>query len=155
MKTSFCGFLVCVLVLYSCGNSSENPNVNRNNAVQDSTQIATSTKKQKMNKKNLVVKEWNTNVQTNVRVLDHVTTYNADGQKIEEIEYNLEGQKWRERYEYDTNGFKTKELLYDSLNKLVSVKKFEYNEFGKKKVTYTYNAKGSLVSVKNYEYLAQ
>ena len=51
---------------------------------------------QKMNKNNLVIKEWITNVTTNVRVLDHVTTYNANGKKIEEIEYNGEGQKWRE-----------------------------------------------------------
>jgi hypothetical protein len=33
-------------------------------------------------------------------VLDHVTTYDADGKKLEEIEYNSEGQKWRKRFEY-------------------------------------------------------
>ena len=41
----------------------------------------------KINKKNLVIKEWNADVKTNAKVLDHVTTYNADGKKIEEIEY--------------------------------------------------------------------
>ena len=50
---------------------------------------------QKINKKNLVVKEWNTDVRTNKKILDHVTTYNPDGKKIEEIEYGVSGQKWR------------------------------------------------------------
>lgn len=109
----------------------------------------------KINKKNLVVREWNTDVRTNVRMLDHVTTFNAEGQKIEEIEYNSEGQKWRDRYEYDANGKKIRELVYDAHNQLVQVKKYEYNEYGKKKITYTYNAKGKLVAIKNYEYLTQ
>lgn len=109
----------------------------------------------KINKKNLVVKEWNTDVRTNVRMLDHVTTFNADGQKIEEIEYNSEGQKWRERYEYGTNGKKVRELIYDGQNRLVQVKKYQYNEYGKKTITYTYNAQGKLIAIKNYEYLTQ
>ena len=36
-----------------------------------------------INKKNLVIKEWNTDVKSNAKILDHVTTYNADGRKIE------------------------------------------------------------------------
>ena len=58
----------------------------------------------KINKKNLVIKEWNTDVKTNAKILDHVTTYNADGKKIEEIEYSGKAQKWRKRYEYDAAG---------------------------------------------------
>lgn len=109
----------------------------------------------KINKKNLVVREWNTDVRTNVRMLDHVTTFNAEGQKIEEIEYNSEGQKWRERYEYGTNGKKVRELIYDGHNRLVQVKKYQYNEYGKKTITYTYNSQGKLISIKNYEYITQ
>lgn len=115
----------------------------------------TSVPTKKINKKNLVVKEWNTDARTNVRMLDHVTTFNADGQKIEEIEYNSEGQKWRERYEYATNGKKVRELIYDGLNRLVQVKKYQYNEYGKKNLTYTYNAQGKIIAIKNYEYLTQ
>ena len=48
---------------------------------------------QKINKKNLVIKEWNTEPRSGKKVLDHVTTFDADGRKIEEIEYSSEGQK--------------------------------------------------------------
>ena len=40
----------------------------------------------KINKKNLVIKEWNTEPRSGARVLDHVTTYSPEGKKIEEIE---------------------------------------------------------------------
>ncbi len=108
-----------------------------------------------INKKNLVIKEWNTDVKTNAKLLDHVTTYNADGKKIEEIEYTGKAQKWRKRYEYDAAGKQVKELVYDERNRLVNMKKFEYNEFGRKKVTYTYDAKGKLTTTKFYEYLME
>ena len=163
-----------IALLFSCGNKQENTgntngaNTQENFAVQDSMILNDSlfasdtvfveqaaVPKKKMNKKNLVVKEWNTDVRTNVRVLDHVTTYNAKGQKIEEIEYNSEGQKWRERYDFDANGKKVRELIYDGHNNLVQAKKYQYNEYGKKTITYTYNAQGKLIAIKNYEYLTQ
>ncbi|MBR1782436.1 MAG: hypothetical protein IJ753_02810 [Bacteroidales bacterium] len=109
----------------------------------------------KINKKNLVIKEWNTDPKGNNKVLDHVTTYNPEGKKIEEIEYNSDGQKWRKRYEYGADGKLSKELVYDGRNRLQTYKKFEFNEFGRKKIQYTYNAKGKLISIKQYEYLAQ
>ncbi len=106
----------------------------------------------KINKKNLVIKEWNTDVKTNRKVLDHVTTFNPDGQKIEEIEYGSGGQKWRKRFEYGPDGKVSKEMVYDERNKLVNYKKFEYNEFGRKKTQYTYNPKGKLLTIKVFEY---
>lgn len=110
---------------------------------------------QKMNKKNLVVKEWNTNAK-GARSIDHVTTYSPEGRKIEEIEYDSAGrQKWRKRYEWGENEKMYRELLYDERNRLVNYKKFEYNEFGKKKVQYTYDPKGKLVSTKIFEYLSE
>ena len=108
----------------------------------------------RLNKKNLVVKEWNTDARSGKKVLDHVTTYNADGRKVEEIEYNSEGQKWRKRYEWGEDGKISKELVYDERNRLVNIKKFEYNAFGRKKVQYTYDAKGKLKSIKDFEYIA-
>ena len=117
--------------------------------------VAQTTDTQKINKKNLVIKEWNTDVQTNKKFLDHVTTYNADGKKIEEIEYSTTGQKWRKRFEYDAAGRVSLESVYDEKNRLDNYKKFEYNEFGRKKTQYTYDAKGKLQSVKVYEYLAE
>ena len=110
---------------------------------------------QKMNKKNLVVKEWNTDPKGGNKVLDHVTTFSAEGKKVEEIEYSTSGQKWRKRFEYGPDGRVSRELVYDERNRLQTYKKFEFNEFGKKKVQYTYNPKGKLLSIKNYEYIAQ
>ena len=109
----------------------------------------------KINKKNLVVKEWNTNGK-GVKTLDHVTIYSPEGKKIEEIEYDSLGkQKWRKRYEWAENGRMNRELVYDERNRLVNYKKFEYNEFGKKKAQYTYDAKGKLIGTKLFEYLTQ
>jgi YD repeat-containing protein len=119
------------------------------------TAFAQETDGQKMNKKNLVIKEWNTDTKGSHKVLDHITTYNSDGKKIEEIEYNSDGQKWRKRYEYDLTGKVSRELVYDDRNRLQTSKKFEYNELGKKKIQYTYNAKGKLIGIKQYEYIAQ
>lgn len=109
-----------------------------------------------LNKKNLVVKEWNTVGKGTSKVLDHMTVYSPEGKKIEEIEYDTAGhQKWRKRYEWGENGRMSRELVYDEHNRLVNYKKFEYNEFGKKKVQYTYDAKGKLTGTKLFEYLSQ
>jgi len=160
--------LSCLFVLLACGNSKGKSadnnclNIEDNIILLDSLSFSDTTfvdqdivPSKKINKKNLVVREWNTDVRTNVRMLDHVTTFNAEGQKIEEIEYNSEGQKWRERYEYGNNGKKVRELIYDGRNRLVQVKKYQYNEYGKKTITYTYNSQGKLISIKNYEYITQ
>ena len=109
----------------------------------------------KINKKNLVIKEWNTDPRSGKKVLDHVTTYDADGKKLEEIEYGSEGQKWRKRFEYGTDGKCVKEMVYNERNRLETVKKYEYNEFGRKKTQYNYNAKGKLLTVKVFEYITE
>ena len=110
---------------------------------------------EKINKKNLVIKEWNTDPKGGNKVLDHVTTYSPDGRKMEETEYNSDGQKWRKRYEYDAAGKVAVEYTYDNRNRLQTYKKFEYNEFNRKKVQYTYSAKGKLLTIKHYEYIAK
>ena len=109
----------------------------------------------KINKKNLVIKEWNTDPKGGNKALDHTTTYSAEGRKVDEVEYNSEGQKWRKRYEYGTNGKVSREYVYDGRNRLQTYKDIEYNEFGRKKVQYTYNPKGKLLSVKHFEYLTE
>ena len=109
----------------------------------------------KINKKNLVIKEWNTDSKGTNKVLDHVTTFSPEGKKVEEIEYSTTGQKWRKRFEYGPDGKVSRELVYDDRNKLQTYKTFEWNEFSRKKVQYTYSAKGRLLSLKHYEYIAQ
>ena len=116
---------------------------------------AQSTASDNVNKKNLVVKEWNSNAR-GARTLDHMTIYSSEGKKIEETEYDSAGkQRWRKRFEWSASLQMTRELLYDEHNRLVNYKKFEYNEFGKKKIQYTYDPKGKLVSTKTYEYITQ
>ena len=109
---------------------------------------------QTLNKKNLVVKEWNTDARGH-RVLDHQTVYSPEGNKIDEAEYYSNGkQKWRKKFEW-TGDRMTREMVYDERNRLVDYKRFEYNELGKKKTQYTYDPKGRLISTKVFEYITQ
>lgn len=106
-------------------------------------------------RKNLVVKEWNTDARTQTRWLDHVTTYDEFGRKIEEIEYASYGQKWRETYEYGENDKIVKEVEYDDRNKPVAIRKYEYNSDFTKKKQYNYAPNGKLLTVKIFEYIYQ
>ena len=106
-------------------------------------------------RKNLTVKEWNTNDKTKTRWLDRVTTYDEQGRKIEEIEYATYGQKWRITYEYtDAVGGKVlKEVEYNDKNKPTRIRKYEYNANGTKGKQYNYLPNGKLESVKVFEYI--
>ena len=104
-------------------------------------------------RKNLTVKEWNTDAQSRTKWLDHMTVYDAEGRKIEEVEYAVYGQVWRVVTEYDENGMVSKEVEYDSKNRPVRIRKYEYNENGTKKKQYNYLPNGKLYSVKVFEYL--
>lgn len=103
-------------------------------------------------RKNMILKEWNLDVRTNKTVLDHVTTYNELGRKIEEIEYNSLGQLWRKRFEHNAMGKVGKEYIYDHRNVLVNYKVFEYNELGIKTKATTYYPNGKVKTIKTYEY---
>ena len=105
-------------------------------------------------RKNLTVKEWNTDSKTKTRWLDHLTTYDSEGRKVEEIEYATYGQKERITIEYDElTGKVSKEVVYDDRDKPVRIRKYEYSEDGTKKKQYNYLPNGKLFSVKVFEYL--
>lgn len=104
-------------------------------------------------RKNLTIKEWNTDSRSKKRWLDRVTTYDNQGRKIEQIEYASYGQKWRETYEYGDNGRIIREVEYDDRDKPKSVKVYEYNTDGTKKKQYKYNPNGKLETVKIFEYI--
>ena len=104
-------------------------------------------------RKNLVVKEWNTDARTKTRWLDRVTKYDYLGRKIEEIEYASYGQKWREVREYDELGRLVKEVEYDDRDKPVRIRKYEWNPNGTKKKQYNYAPNGKLLSIKVFEYV--
>ena len=115
--------------------------------------LAGQTTDKREKRKNLTVKEWNTNAATKTRYLDHVTKYNAEGSKIEEIEYANYGQKSRVTFEYNENGKCVKETEYDSRNKPVRIRKFEYYPDGSKKKQYNYSPSGKLETTKEFEYI--
>ena len=104
-------------------------------------------------RKNLTIKEWNTNAATNTRYLDHVTTYNEKGQRVEEIEYANYGQKSRVTYEYNSSGKCSKEYVYDNKNKVVRIRVFEYDDYGRKSKQYNYLSNGKLETTKVFEYV--
>ena len=106
-------------------------------------------------RKGLTVKEWNTMAGSKQAFLDHVTTYDSLGRKIEEIEYAAYGQKSRVVSEYvdpaDPASKVLREIEYNDRDKVTRIKKYEYNEDGSKKRQYNYYPNGKLESVKEYE----
>lgn len=116
-------------------------------------QLSPETIEKRMRRKNLTVKEWNTDARSRNRWLDRVTTYDEEGRKIEEIEYTSYGQKWRETYEYGSNGKVARDVHYDDRNKPMKVRKYEYNEDGTRRRQYNYLPNGKLESIKIYEYV--
>lgn len=117
-------------------------------------QISPETLAKREKRKNLTVKEWNTDSKAKVRWLDHVTVYDSEGRKIEEIEYATYGQRERVTYEYDdTTGKVIKEVVYNDRNNVERIRKYEWNENGTKAKQYNYLPNGKLYSVKVFEYI--
>lgn len=105
-------------------------------------------------RKNLTVKEWNTDSKAKTRWLDHVTVYDNQGRKIEEIEYATYGQRERVTFEYDeTTGKVIKEVVYNDRNSAVRIRKYEWNSDGTKAKQYNYLPNGKLYSIKVFEYI--
>ena len=104
-------------------------------------------------RQNRVVKEWNTEGKR--KWLDHLTVYDPEGRKIEEIEYASYGQKERIVSEYGEDDKCIKEVIYNDKNKAVRICKYEYNPDGTKKTQYNYLPNGKLFSIKVFEYSYQ
>lgn len=105
-------------------------------------------------RKNLTVKEWNTDDKTKTRWLDRIKVYDSLGRCVEEIEYATYGQKWRVTYTYDdVTGKVVEEVEYNDRNRPVRIKKYEWNADGTKAKQYNYLPNGKLFSVKVYEYI--
>ena len=118
-------------------------------------QLDAATMAKRQARKNLVIREWNTDAKTQTKWLDRVTTYDDQGRKIEEIEYTRYGQKWRETFEYGANGKISKNVVYNEKNKPSAIRKYEYNADGTKKKQYNYAPNGKLQTVKVFEYTVQ
>ena len=117
--------------------------------------VSQNTVEKRVRRKNMTVKEWNTPANTKQAFLDHVTTYDTLGRKIEEIEYANYGQKSRVVSEYPAgSGVEAtvkSEIESNDRDKVVRIRKFEYNEDGSKKRQLNYYPNGKLESVKVFE----
>lgn len=103
-------------------------------------------------RKNLVVKEMNADAKGKRQWMDHLTVWDENGFKLEEIEYAVYGQRERVTFEYDETGICIRENVYNDKNKLYRIRKYEYLPNGRKKIQYNYNPDGKLYSTKVYEY---
>ncbi len=105
-------------------------------------------------RKNLTVKEWNTDAKTKTRWLDHVKVYDAQGRCVEEIEYASYGQRKRVTFSYDDKTGKVlEEVEYNDRNRVARIRKYEWNADGTKAKQYNYLPNGKLFSVKVFEYI--
>lgn len=118
-------------------------------------QLSEATLEKRQARRNMTIKEWNTDARTKTRWLDRVTTYDDEGRKVEEIEYASYGQKWRETYEYGEHGKIVKEVYYNDRNKPQLIRKYEYNSDGTKKKQYNYAPNGKLLTIKVFEYIVE
>ena len=120
-----------------------------------SQQVTPETLIKRQKRKGLTIKEWNTMAGSKQAFLDHVTTYDSLGRKIEEIESAAYGQKSRLVCEYvdplDPASKVLREIEYNDRDKVTRIKKYEYNEDGSKKRQYNYYPNGKLESVKEFE----
>ena len=121
--------------------------------------VSESTIQKRENRRGMTVKEWNTQVGAKMPFLDHVTTYDSLGRKIEEIEYASYGQKSRVVSEYppdsDVTAKVLREIEYNDRDKVVRIRKFEYNADGSKSRQLNYYPNGKLESVKVFEYITR
>ena len=124
-----------------------------------SQSVSDATIQKRENRRGMVLKEWNTAVGARMPFLDHVTTYDSLGRKIEEIEYANYGQKSRVVSEYppnsDVSAKVVREIEYNDRNRVVRIRKFEYNDDGTKSRQLNYYPNGKLESVKVFEYVAK
>ena len=122
-----------------------------------SQSVSDATIQKRENRRGMVLKEWNTPVGARMPFLDHVTTYDSLGRKIEEIEYASYGQKSRVVSEYpansDVTAKVTREIEYNDRDKVVRIRKYEYDEDGSKVRQLNYYPNGKLESVKTFEYV--
>lgn len=119
-----------------------------------SAQVSPETLAKRAKRKNLTVKELNTDAKGKSEWLDHLTVYDDQGRKVEEIEYSTYGQVERVTIEYDeVTGKVSSEVVYSDRNKPVRIRKYEYNPDGTKKKQYNYLPNGKLYSVKVFSYI--
>jgi hypothetical protein len=82
----------------------------------------------------------------------HKYKVNSDGDVTEDAEYDKSGLKEKKTYKYNGLGEKTEELIYDRNEKLQKRHVYSYDGKGLKTERKTYDAANTLLSVKKYTY---
>ncbi len=142
-------FLKSLFILFLCSYVIPSIAQENNSPRKD---IPQTIEEKRMRRRNMVVKEMNTDAKGKRQWMDHLTVWDENGLKLEDIEYAVYGQRERVTFEYDENGKCIRENVYNDKNKLYRIRKYEYNDEGKKKIQYNYNPDGKLYSTKIFEY---
>jgi antitoxin component YwqK of YwqJK toxin-antitoxin module len=150
-KKYILGLIVLFLGIYCFNSIAQDQKPAAPAPSQSQTPFLTPEEKREL-RKNLVVKEMNTDAKGKRKWMDHLTVWDENGFKLEEIEYAVYGQKERVTFEYDETGKCLRENVYNDKNKLYRIRKYEYLPNGRKKIQYNYNPDGKLFSTKVYEY---
>ncbi|MDR0505941.1 MAG: hypothetical protein LBH32_03865 [Dysgonamonadaceae bacterium] len=154
MKQKTIGIIIVLVGMYFINSIAQNQQQTPPQMPVSQSQTPFLTPEEKReSRKNLVVKEMNAEARGKRKWMDHLTVWDENGFKLEEIEYAVYGQKERVTFEYDySTGRCIRENVYNDRNKLYRIRKYEYNELGRKKIQYNYNPDGKLYSTKIYEY---
>lgn len=115
-------------------------------------QVSPETLAKRQKRKNLTVREMNTDSKGKSGWIDHLTVYDDEGRKVEEIEYSTYGQRERITISYNKEGKVEQEVVYNDRNKVTRIRKYEYNADGTKKKQYNYLTNGKLYSIKTFDY---
>ncbi len=99
------------------------------------------------------IKEWIVN--GSKKTIDEVTKYDEKGNKIEVVNYKDGEMKERTTYKYNANGKCIEEVHYDKFNKLEKTVKIEYNANGKKSSEKIFQSNGKLKSEHVFEYITK
>ena len=99
-----------------------------------------------------VIEEINYNNKDGALKLQHKYKVNSAGDITEETEFDNNGLKEKRIYKYNNLGEKTEELVYDKSDKLLKRHVYTYDSKGLKTERKTFDSSNNLISVKKYIY---
>lgn len=99
-------------------------------------------------------------------IKDNKSTYDINGQQVEEVKYDKEGKfKSLTKFKYNRDGDVTEEIEYNEAGRLTEKRTMKYDALGEKteelvldkdgkqikKITYSYNSKGLRTEKKTFD----
>ena len=106
--------------------------------------------------KRQLVKVVEYNVVNRAKEIDHITTFNTEGLKMEEVEFFADGAvKTKTTYEYNKQKQCVKSIRYDQKGKIDKIVSWEYNSDGKVIIESTQYPERRFRTDKVFEYVYQ